>query len=225
MKWRTGPIIGANPPFLFFSVTNMKRILLFLLVFSLSMGGYARSAQDDARQVFEEVYNKVFGPEGCTLQYDVNLVGIYKTKGTIWYKGKKSKFEDAKVIQWNDGQTAYALFKKKKTIEVYDVKSGKHDKYGSKFKFTLDDFDYTMEQEGNELIITLKQRRGVKGTVKQAKVILDARTHDPKMAKVKVSLFWANIAISQFKAGGISDDVFVFPRDRYRQGFKYVDKR
>ena len=73
--------------------------------------------------------------------------------------------------------------------------------------------------------VSLKQRRGAKGTVKQAKAVLDARTRTPKMAKVKVALFWAHINISQFKAGGISDDVFVFPRDRYRQGFKYVDKR
>jgi hypothetical protein len=226
MKWRNGSVKGANLPFLFFiSFSQMKRILVFLLAIGLGVAAFSKDGHNEARQVFEEVYNKVFGPDGCTLHYNVNLVGIYKTNGTIWYKGKKSKFEDAKMIQWNDGQTAYALYKKKKTIEVLDVKSGNHDKYGSKFKFTLDDFDYSMEQQGDEIVITLKQHRGAKGTVKQAKAVLDARTRTPKMAKVKVALFWAHINISQFKAGGISDDVFVFPRDRYRQGFKYVDKR
>ncbi len=184
-------------------------------------------AQSDAeaKRIFEDAYNKVFGPQGCTLSYDVNLVGVYKTAGTIWYKGKKSKFEDKKVIQWNDGVTAYTYLKRKKQIEIYDVKSGKHDKYSKKFKFTLDDFDYSMERANGNIIITLKQRRGAKGTVKQAKIALDARTHAPKYAKVKVALFWAKIQISNFKSGGISDDLFVFPRSSYGSEYEYIDKR
>jgi len=182
-------------------------------------------ADSEARKVFEDAYNQVFGPQGCTLTYDVNLVGVYHTAGTIWYKGKKSKFDDRKVTQWNDGKTAYAVFKKKKVIAIYDVESGKHDKYGSKFKFTLDDFDYSMERAGENIVVTLKQRRGAKGTVKQAKVALDARTHAPKYAKVKVVLFWANIKISNFKSGGIADDVFVFPRSNYGSDYKIDDKR
>ena len=203
----------------------MKRICLLLIALSVSVASFCDNSQEEARRIFEDAYQQVFGPQGCTLHYDVNLVGVYKTEGTIWYKGKKSKFEDKKVIQWNDGVTAYGLFKKKKTIEIYDVQSGKHDKYGSKFKFTLDDFDYSMERGGENIIITLKQRREARGTVKQAKVALDARTHSPKYAKIKEALFWANIRITNFKTGGISDDVFVFPRGSYGEGYRYIDKR
>jgi len=203
----------------------MKRIYLLLIALSVSVASFCDNSQEEARRIFEDAYNQVFGPQGCTLHYDVNLVGVYKTEGTIWYKGKKSKFEDSKVIQWNDGVTAYGLFKKKKTIEIYDVKSGKHDKYGSKFKFTLDDFDYSMERGGENIVITLKQRHGAKGTVKQAKVALDARTHSPKHAKIKVALFWANIHITNFKSGGINDNIFVFPQSSYGDGYRYIDKR
>ena len=185
----------------------------------------AGEEQNEARRIFDDAYNMVFGPQGSTLHYDVNLVGVYKTEGTIWYKGKKSKFEDNKLMQWNDGQTVYALFKKKKTIEIYDAKTGRHDKYASKFKFTLDDFDYSMERKDDNIIINMKQRHGAKGTVKQAKVVLDARTHAPKGAKVKVTFFWANIKISNFRSGGIADNIFVFPRERYGDEYKYHDKR
>jgi len=201
-----------------------KRLLTVLVMLCSVMTTFAQS-DAEARRIFEDAYNQVFGPQGCTLSYDVNLVGIYKTAGTIWYKGKKSKFEDKKVIQWNDGVTAYAYFKRKKQIEIYDVKSGKHDKYAKKFKFTLDDFNYSMERVNNNIVITLKQRRGAKGTVKQAKVALDAHTHAPKYAKVKVALFWAKIQISNFKSGGISDNLFVFPRSSYGSEYEYIDKR
>ena len=45
-----------------------------------------------ARRIFNQAYQQVFGEQGATLHYDVNIIGIYKTNGTIWYKGKKSKF-------------------------------------------------------------------------------------------------------------------------------------
>ncbi len=199
--------------------------ILLATLFLMCQGAFCGDNDPEARRVFEKAYNLVFGPQGCTLHYDVNLIGVYKTQGTIWYKGKKSKFDDAKVTQWNDGVTAYGVFKKKKVIEVYDVKSGKHDKYGSKFKFTLDDFNYTMERTNAGIVITLKQKHGAKGTVKQAKALLDSHTYAPQHIKIKVALFWANIHISNFKSGGISDDIFVFPTGDYGSDYQYVDKR
>lgn len=202
-----------------------KRLALLVLLVLASVGAWAGNEQGEARRIFEEVYDRVFGPKGCTLTYDVNLVGVYKTTGTIWYKGKKSKFTDSKVDSWNDGNTAYYVYKKKKTVEVYNPKAGNPDKYASKFKFTLDDFDYSMERDKEGLWIVLKQKHGAKGTVKQARALLDAKTHEPKLVRVKVALFWANIKISNFKAGGIKDDVFVFPRSKYGKGYKFIDKR
>lgn len=196
---------------------------LFILCSPLSV--QAGNEQDEARQVFEKAYDMVFGPQGCTLHYDVNLIGVYKTEGKIWYKGKKSKFTDARVDSWNDGETMYTVYRKKKTIEVNDPNSDKRDKYSGKFKFTLDDFDYSMERTNAGIVITLKQRHGAKGTVKQAKALLDAQTYAPKHIKIKVKLFWANIHITDFKSGGISDDIFVFPRENYGRDFKYIDNR
>jgi hypothetical protein len=181
--------------------------------------------QNEARKTFDKVYNMVFGPQGSTLRYDVNIIGLYKTHGTIWYKGKKQRFSDERVNTWNDGTTAYMVFRKKKTVEIHEANSDKKDKYSGKFKFSLDDFDYSMKTEGSDLLFILKQRKKAKGTIKEVRALVDAKTLAPKFVKIKVALFWAKIKISNFKSGGISDDMFVFPAKNYKEGYKWIDKR
>lgn len=203
------------------------RLSLFLFSLLLALGASAQASSNsvEARRTFERAYNLVFGPQGCSLHYDVNLVGVYKTEGTIWYKGRKNKFIDGRVDSWCDGQTMYTVYRKKKVIEINDPLSDKRDKYSSKFKFTLDDFDYSMENIKSGTLITLKQRRGAHGTVKHAKVLLDSRTLAPKLLKIKVALFWANIRVTDFRSGNIADNIFVFPREHYGSDYCYEDKR
>ena len=196
-----------------------------MMLFALGVTAQRAADGDEARRTFEKAYNLVFGPQGCSLHYDVNLVGVYKTEGTIWYKGRKNKFVDQRVDSWCDGQTMYVVYRKKKVVEIHDPLSDKRDKYASKFKFTLDDFTYAMERTQNGLLLTLKQRRGARGTVKQAKVLLDERTLAPKLLRVKVALFWANIRITDFRSGNIADSIFVFPKERFGSGYRYDDKR
>ena len=179
----------------------------------------------EARRTFEKAYDMVYGPKGCSLRYDVNLIGLYKTHGSISIKQKKSRFSDERIDSWCDGTTVYNVHRKKKTIEIFDANSDKRDKYASKFKFSLDDFDYTMENQGQTILIRLKQKRGARGTVKEARVTLDASTLAPQHVKVKVALFWANIKISNFQSGNISDATFVFPRSQYGNDYRYIDKR
>ena len=203
---------------------NLKQRVMMLLLLCVPVASFAADNDSEARAVFEKAYNQVFGPEGCTLHYDVNLVGLYKTEGTIWYKGEKNKFIDTKADSWCDGKTMYTAYRKKKTVEIYDAHSEKADKYRNKFKFTLDDFTYSMEKKGDNLLLILKQKKGAKGTVKEAKALVDAKTLAPQSVRIKVLLFWANIKITNFKAGGLSDDIFVFPKNKYKD-FNYVDKR
>ena len=207
----------------------MRKYLFIICIICATIGLHAQERETpnakQARRMFMETYNMVYGQQGSQLHYKVNIIGIYKTEGTIWTKGKKSKFTDERIDAWNDGVTHYSVYRKKKVIEVYDANSDKRDKYASKFKFTLDDFDYSMERVNAGIMITLKQRRGSRGTVKQAKALIDAQTYAPILVKVKVSLFWANIKISNFKSGGISDDIFVFPAANYGSDYKYDDRR
>ncbi len=81
-----------------------------------------------ARRIFNQAFQQVFGEQGASLHYDVNIVGIYKTRGDISFKGKKQKFVDERVNTWNDGTTAYMAFRKKKEVHIHAANSDKKDK-------------------------------------------------------------------------------------------------
>ena len=203
-----------------------KRLFLCLTVClqMLCVGAQESPNEQQARRIFNLAYNQVFGPQGATLTYDVNIIGIYKTHCTITYKGKKQKFVDEKVNTWNDGTTAYMAYRKKKTVEIHAANSDKKDKYSGKFKFQPDDFTYHIEKQQNGLLLTLKQKKKAKGNIKEVKALVDAKSFAPMRLRIKVAFVWTTVKISDFHSGGITDDMFVFPRDKYKD-WKFVDKR
>ena len=152
-----------------------------------------------ARRIFNSAYQQVFGEKGATLHYDVNITGLYKTHGTIWYKGKKSKFEDAKMNSWNDGQIVYTVKKKKREVEIHTAKNNKSDKYSQKFKFEPENYTYSVALAEGGLMVTLKLIKGRKG-------------------------IWTTIKISDFHSGGITDEMLRFPKEQFKD-YKFVDKR
>ena len=175
-----------------------------------------------ARRVFNQAYNQVFGPDGATLHYDVNIIGIYKTNGTIWIKEKKSKFEDAKMKSWNDGTTVYTVKRKKREVEIYSAANNKQDKHSRKFKFDPENFDYSIAEDPQGLKLTLKAKKGVKG-IKEAHVLLTRKTYYPISVRIKIAFIWTTIKISDFQLG-VTDEVLLFPKEKYKD-YKFVDKR
>ena len=179
-----------------------------------------------ARRIFNQAYQQVFGEQGATLHYDVNIIGIYKTNGTIWYKGKKSKFVDAKMNSWNDGKTVYTIKKKnkrKKEVEIHNAKNNKSDKYSRKFKFEPENFDYSIAEDPEGLMLTLKAKDGVKG-IKEVRALVERKTYNPIRLRIKISFIWTTIKISDFHSGGITDEMLSFPREQYKD-YVFVDKR
>ena len=179
-----------------------------------------------ARRIFNQAYNQVFGEQGATLHYDVNIIGIYKTNGTIWYKGKKSKFVDAKMNSWNDGTTVYTIKKKnkkKKEVEIHNAKNNKSDKYSRKFKFEPENFEYSITEEQEGLMLRLKAKDGVKG-IKEILALVERKTYNPIRLRIKISFIWTTIKISDFHSGGITDEMLAFPKEQYKD-YVFVDKR
>ena len=201
-----------------------KIVLLILLVTQTVLVCAQQTANEkQARRIFNQAYNQVFGEQGATLHYDVNIIGVYKTSGTIWYKGKKQKFVDEKVNTWNDGTTAYMAFRKKKEVQIHNANSDKKDKYSGKFKFHPDDFDYSIAEDEGMFLITLKQKKQAKGTIKMVKAWLTKKGYEPVKLRIKVAFIWTTVNVSNFRSGGISDDMFVFPSSQYKD-WKFVDK-
>ena len=208
--------------------TRQKIVYLTLVVMGLvwmipttSFGQSSNARQ--AREMFERTFQMVFGPQGCSLHYDVNLVGLYKTKGSIWYKDEKSKFVESRYLAWNNGKNHYLVDTKKKTVTLFDAASDKKDKYSSNFKFDPDNYNYSVSSTDKGYLLTLKLKQGCKG-MKLIKALIDKKSRAPISLKIKVAFFWAHVNISNFHSGGISDDIFIFPRKQYA-GYELIDKR
>lgn len=200
-------------------------MMLLVVLTTLTAAAQETPNAQQARRIFEKAYNLVFGPQGATLHYDVNIIGIYKTQGTIWYKDKKQKFVDEKVNTWNDGKTAYMAYRKKRTVEIHDAQSDKKDKYSGKFKFTLDDFSYAIREDGDDkLLLVLKQKKHAKGTIKEVQAWVKRGSLEPLRLRIKVAFIWTTVKISNFRSGDITDNIFVFPRSQYKD-WKFIDKR
>ena len=200
-------------------------ILIALLLISAMNSVVAEESANErqARRIFNQAYQQVYGEQGATLRYDVNITGIYKTYGQIWYKGKKSKFVDAKMNSWNDGTTVYTIKKKKKEVEIHSAKNNKSDKYSSKFKFEPENFNYSIANHDEGLMIYLKAKKGVKG-IKEVHALVKRQTYEPISVRIKIAFIWTTIKISQFRSGGITEEMLRFPTEKYSD-YKYVDKR
>ena len=77
----------------------MMKIWLVVALFAFEMNAEAQQqteSQRQAKQIFDKVYGEIFHGTGVSLSYSINIIGIYKTTGSIWYKGEKSKFVEKK---------------------------------------------------------------------------------------------------------------------------------
>lgn len=207
----------------------MYRLIFIITALWTSLGLPAQVKEtpnaQQARRMFMETFRMIYGDQGSQLTYNVNIIGIYKTQGTIWTKGKKSKFIDEKYIAWNDDVTYYRLERKKSKIVVYDAHSDERDKYATKFKFSPDNYTYSIKDSKEGYYITLKAKKNVKG-IKEARCLLDKKTRYPISVRIKMGFFHTTIKISNVKVGGISDDLFSFPRDKYPASkYEYTDNR
>ena len=199
-------------------------LLIMLALQTATLVAQETANERQARRIFNQAYKQVFGEQGASLHYDLNIVGIYKTQGDITFKGKKQKFVDEKVNTWNDGVTAYMAFRKKKEVHIHAANSDKKDKYSGKFKFELDDFDYSIAEDDGLFLLTLKQKKKAKGTIKIVKAWVTKKGYEPVRLRLKVAFIWTTIKVTNFKSGGISDDIFVFPRSQYKD-WTFIDKR
>lgn len=205
----------------------MKKILKSLLTLLLvaTLPGFVQAQNTNnvqAQHIFIKVYESIFNSDGCQLSYDVNIIGLYKSKGSIAYKGKKQQYNESKVCSWNDGKTIHRADLKKKEIHIYRVDDENRSKYMSKFKFNPDDYSYSMKEDGDYYEITAKVKNSKMFGVKDAVARITKKDQIPVHLSVKVAFLRANVAISNFKTGNISDDIFVFPKERFKS-YKIID--
>ncbi len=200
---------------------------LFFLLFCLSVeakDATQKSGNPTATELFNKVYNLVFGPQGSALSYKVNIIGLYKTEGNIIYKGKKLHYAEERYMAWEDGITAYLVAKKKKMVNIYRFDDDNKDKYLSKFKYDVNNFDYSYVQEGNYYLVTAKVKNPSLFGIRSVTARVRKDNLYPVSLTIKLALLRTTVQISNFRSGKIADSNFVFPKDKYKD-YEFIDHR
>lgn len=198
--------------------------ILLLLFPTFLCAGNDNANAVEARRLFNKVYDLVFGKEGSSLTYSVNIIGLYKTQGNIVYKGKKLYYMESRYASWQDGVTAYMVDKKKKTIGIYNVDDDKKDAYLAKFKYDVNNFDFSYKTSGDYYEITAKVKNSSFFGIKRVTAMVHRKTLYPVSMNIKLAFISTTVKISNFKSGNINDKVFVFPKSKY-VGYTVTDNR
>lgn len=201
-----------------------RKLLLLFTIFCLTVSAQETPNARQARRVFNTAWNHIYGQEGVKFNYKINLLGIYKEEGYSCNKGKKSISEHKNTIIYDDGDLKHIVRTNKKIVELHDPKVNKKDEKLQMFKFEPDSYHYAIAKEADGLQVTLEAKPGTKVKMKKIIALLTPGNYYPKKLRIKVSFFWATITFSNFQAGNIDDNLFVFPKEKYSD-YKIIDER
>lgn len=203
----------------------MRKVLIVLML----LGCLTASAQDtpnarQAKRVFNTAWNQIYGDKGVTFHYKINILHLYKEEGTSWNKGDMARSEHKNTLLFSDGNLKHIVRTNKKVVELHDPKVNKADEKLQMFKFEPDSYNYSIAKEGDDLLVTLVAKPKANVKMKKIEALLTQGNYYPKRLRIKVSIFWATITFSNFKAGDIDDSVFIYPKEKYKD-YKVVDLR
>lgn len=206
----------------------MRILYIFIILFfSLSEKNIAAEKEhkgEEARELFDKVFNMVFGPEGSSLSYSVNIVGLYKTQGDVVYKDKKINYEEKRFAAWEDGKVAYMVDKEKKKVDIHDFDDDKKDKYLSMFKYDLNNFAYSYKVKGDYYELTAKVKNSKFFGIRSVTALVRKSNLHPVSLSIKLAFLTTTVQISNFRSGNIDESVFTFPKHRFTD-YQYIDHR
>lgn len=200
-----------------------------VILFAIHCSLFTAMAQDtpnarQAKRIFNTAWNRIYGDEGVRFHYKIDILHLYKEEGISCNKGDKERSEHKNTIIYSDGKLKHVVRTNKKVVELHDPKVNKADEKLQMFKFDPDSYNYAIAKDPEGFLITLTAKPGAKVKMKKVEAIISEGNYYPKRLRIKVSIFWCNIFISDFQAGNIDDSIFVFPKEKYK-GFKVEDLR
>ena len=200
-----------------------------MILFAIHCSLFTAMAQDtpnarQAKRIFNTAWNRIYGDEGVRFHYKIDILHLYKEEGISCNKGDKERSEHKNTIIYSDGKLKHVIRTNKKVVELHDPKVNKADEKLQMFKFDPDSYNYAIAKDPEGFLITLTAKPGAKVKMKKVEAIISEGNYYPKRLRIKVSIFWCNIFISDFQAGNIDDSIFVFPKEKYKD-FKVEDLR
>lgn len=204
-----------------------RKLAYFLLLFFVPLTTiFANELPNskEAQKLFTKVFDMVYGPQGSTLHYSVNIIGIYKTEGTIYYKGKKFQYQEERYSSWQDGTNAFMVDGKKKTVNIYNFNDEKKDTYLSKFKFDPKDYIFSYSKEGNYYLLNAKVRNSKFFGIKELTAKVYQANLYPVSLSIKLGFIKTKVKITNFHSGNILDSQFIFPKNKFTN-YTFTDHR
>lgn len=198
--------------------------MVFALVAILGHSANPNGTEKEARDLFTKVYDLVFGDEGSSLTYAVNIIGIYKTEGNIKYKGKKVQYQESRYEAYEDGVTAYMVDKKKQTVNIYRADDDAKDEFLAKFKYDVNNYKFSLKSDAKYHYLTAKIKNASFFGIHTVEAKILKSNLYPESLKITLAVFTTTVKISNFKAENISDSSFVFPKKRF-SNYNTVDHR
>lgn len=200
-----------------------------VILFAIHCSLFTAMAQDtpnarQAKRIFNTAWNRIYGDEGVRFHYKIDILHLYKEEGISCNKDDKERSEHKNTIIYSDGKLKHVVRTNKKVVELHDPKVNKADEKLQMFKFDPDSYNYAIAKDPEGFLITLTAKPGAKVKMKKVEAIISEGNYYPKRLRIKVSIFWCNIFISDFQAGNIDDSIFVFPKEKYKD-FKVEDLR
>ena len=200
-----------------------------VILFAIHCSLFTAMAQDtpnarQAKRIFNTAWNRIYGDEGVRFHYKIDILHLYKEEGISCNKGDKERSEHKNTIIYSDGKLKHVVRTNKKVVELHDPRVNKADEKLQMFKFDPDSYNYAIAKDPEGFLITLTAKPGAKVKMKKVEAIISEGNYYPKRLRIKVSIFWCNIFISDFQAGNIDDSIFVFPKEKYKD-FKVEDLR
>ena len=192
-----------------------------VILFAIHCSLFTAMAQDtpnarQAKRIFNTAWNRIYGDEGVRFHYKIDILHLYKEEGISCNKGDKERSEHKNTIIYSDGKLKHVVRTNKKVVELHDPKVNKADEKLQMFKFDPDSYNYAIAKDPEGFLITLTAKPGAKVKMKKVEAIISEGNYYPKRLRIKVSIFWCNIFISDFQAGNIDDSIFVFPKEKYK---------
>lgn len=202
----------------------MVLLLLSTLPMLASNPAKATGTGKEAEAMFHKIYDMVFGDEGSSLSYSVNIIGLYKTQGDIVYKAGKIHYMESRYAAWEDGKSAYMVDKKKKTVDIYRADDDKKDEYLAKFKYDVNNFIFSYTTEGDYYNVRAKVRDGKYFGIREVTAKVQRKNLYPVSLTIKLAFLRTTVHISKFHPGDINDAVFQFPQKQFAS-YTFTDHR
>lgn len=190
----------------------MKRTILLSIILSLiAFAGIKAQNANQARTILDKAASIIGHSGGASANFKIIGSKLGNTSGNIAIKGNKFYANTPKAIVWYDGKTQWTYMRA--TNEV-NISTPKEAKQMSMNPYTFINiyrtgYDMGVKSIGNNYQVHLIAQNKSR-SIQELYILVDKNTYVPNQVKMRQSVGWITINISNFRTRKLNDKVFSF---------------